>query len=537
MSAPPPDSAPNERWPAIVLPAAGHWVWSALSGLLLALAFPHHPGNPCAGIYSSGWAFVALVPLIWNLSALPLRAAFRHGWLTGLLFCLGSLYWVAHTQGGGAAVVGGTLLLAAYLGVYVGAFAAALGAVRRRWGTAAVLLAPVLWTAQEFLLSLGELGFPWLMLAQTQAAHPSLIQCAEYTGAIGISFWLVAINALVYLSAASPWPRRHRAATTAVVALVVALPWLWGLSLLAEEPPGEGHIRVGLVQNNLGREKWQPGGLGRSFRSLTTLSRVAAASHPDLLVWPETALPCHVARQPLCGQRLQGVVDELGIPLLTGAPGVDGATGEPQNAAFFLRPDGPQPESYAKMHLVPFGERTPFRDRIPFLRDIDWATLTGDLGPAEFGPGARRTIFSHPRGRFGVLICFEAVFPDLVRRTVAEGAEFLVNITNDSWFGPTAGPYQHAGLTVLRAVENRIAIARCATSGISLFIDPLGRVSQATGLAEAATRVGDLSLRERDTFYTRHGDVFAQVSLLIAAIVLAWCRLRPDPFPRSWTDV
>jgi apolipoprotein N-acyltransferase len=195
-------------------------------------------------------------------------------------------------------------------------------------------------------------------------------------------------------------------------------------------------------------------------------------------------------------------------------------TREHYNSAFLFTGGPLPPQSYAKMHLVPFGERTPFRDSIPLLRDIDWSALTGDLGSAEFTPGVERTLFQHPKGLFSVLICFESAFPDLVRRSALDGARFLVIITNDSWFGRTSGPFQHAQLSILRAVETRTAIARCATSGISLFIDRYGRTTMTTGLYEQAVRVANIRLSEGDTFYTRHGDLFAWVSLLTTVVSL-----------------
>ena len=191
------------------------------------------------------------------------------------------------------------------------------------------------------------------------------------------------------------------------------------------------------------------------------------------------------------------------------------------------------------MHLVPFGERTPFKDSFPLLRNIDWTALTGDLGPAEFARGQRRTLFEHDSGFFAALICFESVFPDFVRLSVLAGADFLVNITNDSWFGATAGPYQHAQLAVMRAVENRRAIARCATSGISLFIDPFGRTTQETDIYTAAYRVGRIQVGGERTFYTRHGDLFAQASLLASglALVVAIRRRRESDSGEGPRDV
>jgi apolipoprotein N-acyltransferase len=178
------------------------------------------------------------------------------------------------------------------------------------------------------------------------------------------------------------------------------------------------------------------------------------------------------------------------------------------------------------MHLVPFGERTPYRDRIPLLELIDWTKLTGDLGPAEFAPGRQRTIFSHERANFAVLICFESVFPDLVRRHVLGGAQVLINITNDSWFGRSAGPYQHALLNAMRAIENRVAIARSATSGQSLFIDQFGRRYQTSEIFTEAALVGNVSVAQSGSFYSRNGNVFAHSCLLFSAFCFIALRVR-----------
>ena len=479
-----------------------------------------------AFLYHGAWAHVALVPLLASLGRAGFGPAFRRGWVAGGVFNGLSLYWVAHTQGGGLAVIGGALLLALYLGLFVGGFAGCLGMLMRRWGNPAVLAAPILWTAFEYVLSVGELGFPWLLLGHSQAAFPSLIQGAQYTAVYGISLWVVLVNTLALLALAATWSRSGRILSISLCVLAVGLPWLYGRAVLDAHPPMADGVRVGVVQNGIGREKWERGGLERSFRSLEELSRIAAERRAALVVWPETAVPCHLAWREECRARVERLVEELDIPLFTGAPDADPDTRTPYNAAFYFTPGNPEYQTYAKMHLVPFGERTPFRDRIPLLRDIDWSALTGDLGPAEFAPGHERALFDLAGSKFAALICFETVFPDFVRRSVREGADFLVNITNDSWFGATAGPYQHAQLAVLRAVENRISIARCATSGISLFIDPWGRTSEATELFTPAVRVAAVSLRQGDTFYTRHGDLLAQASLAAAIALVVASRRR-----------
>ncbi|MCY4605016.1 MAG: apolipoprotein N-acyltransferase, partial [Gemmatimonadetes bacterium] len=477
--------------------------------------------HPLALLYHPLWAHCALVPLLLVLKDRGFKAGFASGWISGLVWNLLSLYWVAYTQGGGLAVVGGTGLMAAYLGLFTGLCTGLFNVFAARWGAKALALLPLLWTEQEYLLSLGELGFPWLLLGHSQAALPHFIQYATWTGVFGVSCWVVGLNALLYLALV------ERRVFLAGVALGYLLPWIHAQSALTVSVPAEG-LRIGLIQpNTTYADKWGPNGLERTFSALATLSRQAAKRNPELLVWPETALPCDPVRRAGCRGRVQALVEELDISLLTGAPHAN------YNAAFFVQPGSVTLPSYAKMHLVPFGERTPYRDAIPLLRDIDWTRLTGDLGPAEFARGTEHAVFAHPRHPFAVLICFESIFPDLVRQHVAAGARVLVNITNDSWFGRSAGPYQHALINVMRAVENRTAIARAATTGISLFIDPFGRTYEATDLFTPAVAVATVPVGQPATFYTRHGDIFAWSCLLVVlgAFVARFRKPRPTREP------
>lgn len=501
------------------------WLLALGSGVLLSLAFPCHPAHVLAPVYHPAWAWIGLVPLLIALRRTDVPGPFRLGWMTGSVWALFTLYWVAHTQGGGLAVAGATFLMAAYLGLYTALFAKAQHMLLQRGGDLALLAAPFLWSACEYLSSLGELGFPWLLLGHSQAAYPSLIQYAGVTGAYGVSAWAVLVNALCALALTRERPVQRGAWALAGLT-ILALPALYATQVApAVDNKGNARVRVSVVQPGLfGQEKWSPGGVERTLQHLEKLSRQAAASGPELLVWPETAVPCHVRLRPQCRARIQALVDELGIPLLTGAADYSRERREPYNAAFLLQPGKPTMQRYAKMHLVPFGERTPFRDRIPLLRRIDWSVLTRDLGPAEFAPGQQRVLFDVPGARAVVLICFEAVFPDFTRRGVKQGGRLLVNITNDSWFGDTAGPFQHARLAVMRAVENRTAMARCASTGLSLFVDPYGRTHGTTALGEQAVRTYDLQVANHVTLYTRYGDWFAQGSLLVSLLMVVLAR-------------
>lgn len=496
---------------------------AVFSGLLLALAFPSHPHHPLAFLYGNWWAWIALVPLLIAVAATnTLARGFWLGAAAGFVFYLLSLYWIGNTQGGGAAVVAGAALGAAWLSLFTGAFAAAQVLVLRPFGRIGLLAAPVLWTAMEYLQSMGELGFPWLLLAHSQSAMPVLLQLATFAGAYGVSFAIVSTSAVLAMALQRDTDTRRWVVASLAVPTCVAA---YGLAIM--EPERTDGVRVALVQNNMGLEKWRAGGLERSFASLSALSHQAADDNPDLLVWPETAIPCNLSWRQDCKTRLLSLSKTLNTPILTGAPDTDAETREPYNSAFLFQPEkGPDSPllSYAKMHLVPFGERTPWRDSLPLLGGIDWSVLTGDLGPAEFLPGTQRTLFPVATGtdtsRFALLICFESVFPDLVRQSVDVGADFLVIITNDSWFGATAGPFQHAGIAALRAVENRTGIARCATNGVTLFIDRFGRSRMQTEFGTAAVRISTIAPRQSATFYTRFGDLFAGATLTLSILLL-----------------
>lgn len=498
-----------------------------LSGILLALSFPGPPLPGFSLLYQAFWAYLALLPLLLSLRAGDWRWSWRQGWISGGVFNLLGLYWVAYTQGGGPAVVAGTLLTAIYLGLFTALWAASLSLLMGRWGRRAYIAAPLLWATQEYLLSLGQLGFPWLLLGHGQAGQVHFIQYAAWTGVYGVSFWVVLINMLLFYSLEAS--RNQRCMLLGAVALCFALPWLHARTIISSGDDRALPLRIALIQPNTSlAEKWGPNGLEHSFATLESLSRRAAQEQPQLIVWPETALPCYLSLNPACSQRARRLVEELGVPLLTGASHFDLENRQPYNSAFFLRPQRSDMPSYAKMHLVPFGERTPYRDSLPFLRDVDWSKLTGDLAPAEFSRGRERTLFKHPRANFSVLICFESAFPDLVRRHVNSGAQLLVNITNDSWFGLSAGPYQHALLNAMRAVENRVPIARCATSGESLFIDRFGRRFQQSELFTKAALVGEVSIGTGGTFYSRHGDLFAQFCLFTSALCFIILRFKKN---------
>lgn len=447
-------------------------------------------------------------------------------WLAGIVFNMLLFWWLVRLPARAMThpwiIFPGLLALALYLGFFVAIFGWLARFIRRTIGWSPLVTAPAAWGVSEWLKSSGALGCPWGNLSYALAEHPAWIQGASIVGAPGLSIWIVTVNALVAggLTARRGWTR---AALIGLAALLVALPVLWGAGRVRAFR-AEGSIRVALVQPNIGsEEKWDLQHQERSVNALARLTSRSAASEPrpDLVVWPETALPFYVRLEAPKLRRLLDLARDVGIPILAGYPDATLSTGgvHTHNAAGLVLPGGTIAGQYEKIHLVPFGERIPFQGLFPFLGKID-------LGQAEWTAGTRPVVFPVGGASFGVLICFESIFPGLSRGYAVDGAKFLVNITNDEWFGRTAAPRQHADMAILRCVEQGLGMARCANTGISMLIDPVGRVTQRTPLFEEATLVGDVDLGAGSTLFRAWGDWLTALclGLLIALVALGWYR-------------
>lgn len=502
-----------------------------LSALLLILIFPW---------YDREWlAWVALVPLLTATHSMRPRAAFGWGWLCGGIGYLGILRWIPHTMihYGGVPVpasYGILLLLAAYVGLYVGGFAAGWAWGVRQWPRGVWLLAPALWVALEWVRAHALSGFPWASLGYSQYLNRPLVQVAELTSVYGVSFALVLGNVLVaqLLRAAKRGAWRALLPPGALAVGVLAAVAGFGLwRLQGAQGAAIGHppeLGVALIQGNIAQDqKWDPASRERIFAIYTALTReAAAAAGVDLIVWPEAATPFLFANDPAYRARQLLLAKETGRALLFGSPTYSREDGQDvmYNSAFLVGPDATVLGRYDKIHLVPFGEYIPLRRLLFFLDKLV-------VGIGDFRSGAAYTVMAVPQGRFSVLICFEVIFPELVRHFVRDGAQFLVNITNDAWFGRSPASYQHLSMVVFRAVENRVPIVRAANTGISAVIDPTGRLVQQTELFVRTWIQGRITPATAPaTFYRRYGDLFAYGCLLGIALALGWKisrRLRP----------
>jgi apolipoprotein N-acyltransferase len=479
-------------------------VLAVTSGLCCAAAFPPWDVGPLA--------FVAFAPLLVAMGGARPRQAAGLGYLSGLCFYLATIWWVINTMTtyGGMPVALSLIalgLLAGVLAGYTGIFAwlYALGAsslpVPLRPAVAAAL-----WTALEFLRGVLFSGFPWALLGYTQYRQPGLRLLAALTGVYGLSAVLMLLNATI-AETVGCWARRaaghgwRRDLVLAWGLAAVTLAGAWGYGVGWWRDPTEGPaVAVGLLQGNIDQGvKWDRDHQGRTLETYERLARQVAAERPSLIVWPETAVPFFLRREPELGARVRALAVATGVPMLVGSPDL-GTDGLLYNSAFLIDTDGRLAGRYDKRHLVPFGEYVPLQ-RVFFFLD----KLVTGIG--DFGRGKSATVFVGDFGRFSVMICYEAIFPTEVREFTGAGAQFLVNITNDAWFGRSGAPYQHLAMAAMRAVENGSYLIRAANTGVTAIIAPTGEIQGQTAIFTETTLTGTIRLRQRYTPYVRYGDV------------------------------
>jgi apolipoprotein N-acyltransferase len=486
----------------------------AAGGVALALAFPG------TDVHLVAW--IALVPWLVLAAREQPRPALAWAWLGSTAFFVVLLRWLDHTFQAYSAIpwpltwlpiIG----LAAYCGLYAGLVAAAIARLAPRIGAGTALAAaPFLWVAGEWVRGWLMGGFPWGLAGYSQHRALAVIQVAEVGGVYAVSFVVVAVNAAVAGLITLGWRRALPGGLAAGGLLAATL--LFGAGRLAAQADA-ARVEVALVQPSIE----QSVKLDRSHRAATLaieldLTRQATRWPVELIVWPETATPTPLRRDP----DLQAVLSSLaagGAPLLVGS--IDASDEAPTryyNTAFLVTGQG-LAGRYDKMHLVPFGEFVPLSGVIGFVRG--WAEFIADLQP-----GPAPVVFPGPPAPFGVVICYEGIFPELVREFVRGGARFMVNMTNDAWFGRTSGPLQHLAMYPFRAVEHRVGIARAANTGVSAFIDPAGRVGRHADLYERRALSGTVALRRGQTLYTRFGDWVAHLGLLVTVALgvpaVAW---------------
>jgi apolipoprotein N-acyltransferase len=516
-------------------------ILAGFSGVLLTASFPSI-GLP--------WlAWVALVPLMLSLREQSLKSGFRLGLLAGGVHYLTLLYWLVHTL-----MTFGHLpfylsvpilfLLVSYMALYPAIFAAVFS-----WtGTQPVgflSIMPAVWVALEYLRSFFLSGFPWEFLGYSQYRQLMLIQASDMTGVYGISFAILSVNVAGFLlwlylaerQSLHAMQYRRSAAGGIAISCLLVLYMLgygqWRISSIDAKISRSPSPKIAIVQGNIDQAiKWDPAFQISTTEKYIALSKSAIPSNPDLIVWPETAAPFYFLYNAGPTELVMKGVRETGIPFLIGSPSFirrDDHHADFFNSAFLIDPSGKVAGKYDKVHLVPFGEYVPFQEWFPFIGKI-----VEEVGDFKSGRKGQTLIWGeYP---LGIQICYEMIFPDLSREMARNQAAFLINMTNDAWYGKTSAPYQHFSMAVFRAVENRRSLIRSANTGISGFIDPTGRIIASTPLFEEAVITRSLPVLKTESFYTRYGDVFALTCMAISILLFFFCSItqnRKIPFSKT----
>ncbi len=489
---------------------------SLLSGLLLILSFPN--------VDLEFLAWFAVVPLFYSIEGKGPYRSFKLGFLTGAVSFLGILYWIVvavHTYGNIPLIpsVLILLLLVAYLSLFVGAFTFLTSLIQIRSGLPPTLFTPFLWVGLEYLRSFLLTGFPWANLSYSQYLNLPFIQMADITGAYGPSFIILLVNATLFWILRQ-WPKRIFPFKEVVVTAILFLGFLiYGyvkMGMVDRQMTQNPPLRIGLVQGDIDQSiKWDKTFQLETLKIYGKLSLRVAEEKPDLIIWPETATPFFFQDAKEYQPLVLDIPKETNAFLLFGSPSYKIEKGKVKhyNSAYLASPSGEIVGKYDKIHLVPFGEYIPMQNLLFFI---------GSLGEGigDFHSGKEIYNFSLPQGKFGVLICFEIIFSDLCRRFVKKGANFLVTITNDAWFGRTSAPSQHFSIATFRAVENRVFIARAANTGITGIIDPRGKILKKGGVFTEESMNGTIRLSSHKTFYTLYGDLFAWVCSILSILIL-----------------
>ncbi len=495
----------------------GDWPLIALAAPLFVLAYPpFHLFLP---------SFLCLVPavlLITNGAADP-RPLRRH-LVQGFWFAFISngfvLYWMLASLWRFTPLsVLGYVATISLLGLFGATVFGLVGWIHRVLGLSLLVSFPLFWTAHEWTVGhLGDIRFPWLGLGTSLTNYPTAVQIADLVGTRGVTLLLSLANVALALAWLS---RRDRRRSLRLIAAVLGgLTLAVGYGLVRERTvPLRSIGTVVVIQPNIGREeKWQ-GNNDSIVRTVLTLSKAAAQeTKPHLIVWPEAAVPGYFARYPHWRQSIVEHARESGAALVVGGydyKWISETEYEYYNSAFLFDETGADSfPVYHKRYLVPVTERAPFIN--PRWIDLAWF---GGFSEGEDGP-----VYETWVGRFGILICYESAFENLSRDYRRRGADFLINMTNDVWFGESTAPFQHAAHLVMRAIENRVGVARAANSGVSMFVDPLGRTSGKTQLGERTFVTAELFTGDVVTVYTRLGDwvgvLVVGFSLLL--VVYAW---------------
>jgi apolipoprotein N-acyltransferase len=458
-------------------------------------------------------AWFALIPMLIAIRGERPSQAFFTGYITGLLFFGATLYWVGYV-----AIIG-VIVMTFYLAVFFGLFALGAEILSMQFPKPRLkfaLLVSCLWVAIEYFRGHVFTGFAWALLGHTQWETLPMIQIADTFGAYGVSFFVIFTNVLVSSKIKKKIKGcKPEARYLALLVMIFIAVMIYGYYMQDLRQPGEP-VKISVIQGNIPQsQKWDEKYAADILDRYAALTKEAAKDKPDLIVWPETSVPGFLETELPLREKITALAKEVNTYILVGTQTEKVPEGARYyNSAALISNTGQIVQRYDKIHLVPFGEYVPLGNTY-----LSFIKKRYDMGE-DYSPGKDYTIFEIPtqkagRVKFGVLICFEDVFPEIAKHFARLGAEFLVVITNDAWYMKTGAPYQHTQSSVFRAVENRLNVVRAANTGQSCFIDQSGKITQSVKDA-AGNRIfvggfatANIIPGKGRTPYMRYGDAFA----------------------------
>jgi apolipoprotein N-acyltransferase len=456
------------------------------------------------------------------------RRALALGLTTGAFYFWGTLYWLVQTMttfGGLSTATSAfaALMLVAYLALFPGLFAVFQAAFARRWGRAALLIAPASWVATEMGSTYIWDGFPWELLGYSQVTVLPVAQVASIVGIYGLSALVASVSAAAAYAALEPIPsKRWRPLASAL--LVVLVIGVWGaLRVRAHRLTSAGTpIHVAVLQGNIPQDqKWDTAQRGPIMDRYINMTREAVGRGAQFVLWPESSTPLPYEQDPADGAAIRRIAQQAHITLLIGSDQVEPVRAEPRktpavryyNAAYLVQPDGTTGAIYRKIHLVPFGEYVPLKRLLYFVGPIVDAV-------SDFTPGDSIVMLPVAGHLASTAICYEVIYSSLIRAFVLHGSELLTTITNDAWYGWSSAAYQHWEQASMRAIEEGRYLARAANTGISGFVDPYGRVMQRSNMFESAVMVDELRFIQERTIYSYIGDLVGWLGVAVTALLL-----------------
>jgi len=474
---------------------------------------------------------VGFIPLLLSISGKSLKTGFFSSYACGIIFFSETFAWVFEVPGYNSLH---HVILGLLLGIYFGLFGLIFNFIMSKRGTIhAYVACPFLWVCLEYLRSNQSfLSLPWPLLAHSQYLKLPIIQFSSLTGAYGVSFLIVAVNSAISLLLltffSSGLSRKTTLCIVTITAILTGSALIYGKRTLSRHPTTR-NVRVSILQGNIDQEKkGSPQKYSKYImRRYENLTRMASKESPDLIAWPEASTPGFVLKNQALLIQLKTLIKEIDTYFIIGSSEHAKFMKEPAgpqksgNTALYFSPNGKVIGQYLKIRLLPFAETIPYKEIIPWPRFIvPLEKKSYELAGEEY------TLFDIKGSRFGVIICWENAFPKLFRQFVKDGANFMINITNEGWFGKTAAPYQFLVMTVFRAVENRIPVVRVANTGISCFIDPCGRITGSVrknkkDIFITGHLTKEISISEEKTFYTLYGDLFIYFSLFFTFTMVA----------------